>query len=63
MQNKISNQCEIQLKLRDCGILYFSLNLLSYLLDSHPDKAGDLSFIAGHGDLAAECYSDAIKSG
>lgn len=42
---------------------YFRLNLLSYLRDSHPDKANDLSFIAGRGDMAAESYSEAIKSG
>ncbi|MGE4346490.1 MAG: DUF1896 family protein [Flavobacteriaceae bacterium] len=42
---------------------YFRLNLLSYLRDSHPDKANDLSFIAGRGDMAAEAYSDAIKNG
>ena len=44
-------------------ISYFRLNLLSYLRDSHPDKANDLSFIAGRGDMAAEAYSEAIKSG
>lgn len=42
---------------------YFRLNLLSYLRDAHPDKANDLSFIAGRGDMAAETYSEAIKSG
>ena len=42
---------------------YFRLNLLSYLRESHPDKANDLSFIAGRGDMAAEAYSEAIKSG
>lgn len=42
---------------------YFRLNLLSYLRDSHPDKANDLSFIAGRGDMAAESYSQAIKNG
>lgn len=42
---------------------YFRLNLLSYLRDSHPDKANELSFIAGRGDMAAEAYSDAVKSG
>ena len=42
---------------------YFRLNLLSYLRDSYPDKANDLSFIAGRGDMAAEAYSEAIKSG
>jgi len=42
---------------------YFRLNLLSYLRDAHPDKANDLSFIAGRGDIAAESYSVAIKNG
>ncbi len=42
---------------------YFRLNLLSFLRDAHPDKADDLSFIAGRGDIAAEAYSEAIKSG
>jgi hypothetical protein len=42
---------------------YFRLNLLSYLRDSHPNKANDLSFIAGRGDIAAEAYSEAVKSG
>lgn len=42
---------------------YFRLNLLSFLRDAHPDKANDLSFIAGRGDMAAETYSQAIQSG
>lgn len=42
---------------------YFRLNLLSYLREAHPDKANDLSFIAGRGDMAAEAYNEAIKSG
>ena len=42
---------------------YFRLNLLSFLRDAHTDKANDLSFIAGRGDMAAESYSEAIKSG
>lgn len=42
---------------------YFRLNLLSYLRDAHPDKANDLSFIAGRGDMAAEAYSEAVKNG
>ncbi len=44
-------------------ISYFRLNLLSFLRDSHPDKANDFSFIAGRGDTAAEAYSNAVKSG
>ncbi|SBW00518.1 DUF1896 family protein [uncultured Dysgonomonas sp.] len=42
---------------------YFRLSLLSYLQDTHPDKATDYDFIAARGDAAAEAYSQAIKSG
>ena len=42
---------------------YFRLSLLSYLRDSHPEKAIDKQFIASRGDAAAEAYSAAIKSG
>ncbi|GHT57569.1 hypothetical protein AGMMS50239_00100 [Bacteroidia bacterium] len=42
---------------------YFRLSLLSYLRDSHPDKAADKQFIASRGDAAAEAYSRIIKSG
>lgn len=42
---------------------YFRLSLLSFLKDSHPDKATDHPFIAQRGDAAALAYSDAIKSG
>lgn len=42
---------------------YFRLSLLSYLRDSHPDKAADKQFIASRGDAAAQAYSEAIKSG
>lgn len=42
---------------------YFRLSLLSYLRDSHPDKAADRSFIAARGDAAAEAYSRIIKLG
>lgn len=42
---------------------YFRLSLLSYLRDTHPDKATDLNFIALRGDTAAEAYSQAIKEG
>ena len=44
-------------------ISYFHLSLLAFLRDAHPDKANDLSFIAGRGDSASEAYSEAIKSG
>jgi len=42
---------------------YYSLSLLSYLRDSHPDKAGDKAFITKRADRAAEVYSEAIRSG
>ncbi|WP_308601157.1 DUF1896 family protein [uncultured Dysgonomonas sp.] len=42
---------------------YFRLSLLSYLRDTHPDKATDHDFIAVRGDTAAEAYSQAIKAG
>jgi hypothetical protein len=42
---------------------YFRLSLLSYLRESHPDKAADSQFIASRGDAAAEAYSDIIKLG
>lgn len=42
---------------------YYGLSLLSYLRDSHPDKAGDRAFITQRSDRAAEVYSQAIRSG
>lgn len=42
---------------------WFRLSLLSYLRDSHPDKAADRQFIASRGDAAAQVYSDIIKLG
>lgn len=50
-------------KLEPAEMSYFRLNLLSYLRAAHPEKANDLSFIAGRGDMAAEAYSQAIKNG
>ncbi len=42
---------------------YFRLSLLSFLRDTHPDKAIDLNFIAARGNAAALRYSEAIQSG
>lgn len=42
---------------------WFRLSLLSYLRESHPDKAADKQFIASRGDAAAEAYSNIIKLG
>ncbi|MCL6103890.1 MAG: DUF1896 domain-containing protein [Bacteroidetes bacterium] len=42
---------------------WFRLSLLSYLRESHPDKAADRQFIASRGDAAAQVYSDIIKLG
>ena len=41
----------------------YGLSLLSYLTNNHPDLAADNTFIAGRADLAAEVYSDTVKSG
>lgn len=42
---------------------YYGLSLLFYLTNNHPDLAADNTFIAGRADLAAEVYSDTVKSG
>ena len=42
---------------------YYGLSLLSDLTNNHPDLAADNTFIAGRADLAAEVYSDTVKSG
>lgn len=42
---------------------WFRLSLLSYLRESHPDKAADRQFIASRGDAVAQVYSDIIKLG
>lgn len=42
---------------------YYRLSLLSFLRDSHPERASDTAFIAARGDAAAEAYSTAVKSG
>ena len=42
---------------------YYGLSLLSYLTNNHPDLAADNTFIAGRAGLAAEVYSDTVKSG
>lgn len=42
---------------------WFRLSLLSYLRESHPDKANDKQFIASRGDAAAEEYSRIMKLG
>ncbi len=42
---------------------WFRLSLLSFLRESHPDKASDRQFVASRGDAAAEAYSRIIKLG
>lgn len=42
---------------------YYGLSLLSYLKDSHPDRAADMAFIAERAERAAEVYSDTIRAG
>ena len=42
---------------------YYGLLLLSYLKESHPEKAEDKEFIKVRSELAAETYSSAIANG
>ena len=42
---------------------YYGLSLLSFLLDSHPDLAGNAELIRTRADRAAETYSQAIRNG
>lgn len=42
---------------------YYGLLLLSYLKESHPDKAGNQEFISLRSELAAESYAGAIANG
>lgn len=49
--------------LESTELSYFRLSLLSFLKESHPNKAVDSKFIVTRGDAAAEAYSEAIKSG
>jgi len=42
---------------------YYQLTLQSFLQESHPELANDVEFIASRGDLAAQTYSQSIKTG
>ncbi|MDH6313063.1 hypothetical protein M2137_001850 [Parabacteroides sp. PFB2-10] len=42
---------------------YYGLLLLSFLKESHPDKANDKDFILLRSELAAESYATAIADG
>ena len=42
---------------------YYRLTLLSYLRESHPERAADDAFVRARADLAAEAFSEAVKSG
>jgi len=42
---------------------YFKLLLISYLKESHPDKADDHEFITERSELATESYAQSIASG
>ena len=42
---------------------YFRLTLLSYLRESHPERAADDAFIRARAELAAEAFSNAVRSG
>ena len=42
---------------------YYRLTLLSYLRESHPERAADDAFIRARAELAAEAFSNAVRSG
>ena len=42
---------------------YYSLSLLSFLRDSHPQHIADADFITQRADRAAEVYSEVIRGG
>lgn len=48
--------------LESIELSYFRLSLLSFLKESHPNKAIDYKLIATRGDIASEAYSEAVKS-
>lgn len=63
MQNKKIINMKYNSNLESAELSYFRLSLLSFLKESHPNKVTDSKFIATRGDIAAEAYSEAIKSG
>lgn len=42
---------------------YYGLSLLSFLKESHPDKANDTTFVEARANLAAETYEKALLDG
>lgn len=42
---------------------YYRLRLTSYLQDHFPERSGDARFIQARTDIAAEAYSDAVRTG
>jgi Domain of unknown function (DUF1896). len=42
---------------------YYGLSLLSFLKESHPDKANDTAFVEARANLAAETYEKALLNG
>ena len=42
---------------------YYQLSLLSFLRESHPNKATDIAFIKARSQAAAEAYEEAFNSG
>ena len=42
---------------------YYELSLLSFLRESHPEKADDISFIKERAASASEAYAEAFDAG
>lgn len=59
----IENPLNMNKNIESVELSYYRLTLQSFLKESHPELANDAEFIASRGDLAAQTYSQTIKSG
>lgn len=50
-------------KNKPAELSYYGLYLLSYLRESHPDKAGDAAFVEERAERAAEAFEQARREG
>lgn len=50
-------------KQSDIEFSYYGLSLLSFLKESHPDKANDFAFIRSRAEVAAQMYTEAFENG
>lgn len=48
---------------KQIGFSYYELSLLSFLMESHPDRFSDVDFIKNRAAEAAEAYAEAFDNG